>query len=239
MTKERFELARAIVPGARTGAAGSRPTPATVAPAGGPRGLRPTSPRRQLLTGLAALAVGGVPVRQPQAAPAPLLTLAQAAVRLAGGGHVLMIRHARTESGVGDPPGYRLDDCASQRNLSADGRAQAQAIGRALREAGVLVGEVRSSAWCRCRDTAQLAFGAHTVWSPLNSFFDARAAEREHTGPVLALIVAQRAPANRMLVTHQVNITAASGVYASPGQIVALHAPGGAAAAAFTFDPLG
>lgn len=198
----------------------------------------PSSRRQLLMSGTAALVALGLPMRRLQAAQAPLLTLAQAAARLASGGYVLMIRHARTESGVGDPPGYRLDDCASQRNLSADGRAQSQAIGRALREAGVPVGEVRSSAWCRCRDTAQLAFGAHTVWPPLNSFFDARAAEREHTAPVLALVAAQRAPANRLLVTHQVNITAASGVYPSPGQMVALHAPGGVAAAAFTFDPL-
>ena len=58
------------------------------------------------------------------------------AVMLAGGGHVLMMRHAATQPGVGDPPGYRLDDCASQRNLSEQGRAQSRAIGEALRRAG-------------------------------------------------------------------------------------------------------
>ena len=185
----------------------------------------------------AALAAG--PARPQRAAEVPMLSMAQAAVMLAGGGHVLMMRHAATQPGVGDPPGYRLDDCASQRNLSEQGRAQALAIGDALRRARVPLDDVRSSQWCRCRDTAQLAFGEHAVWTPLNSFFDARGDERaRHTEPVWALVAAYRGASNPMLVTHQVNITAASGVFPAPGQIVALQARQGAIMAVFSFNPL-
>ena len=90
-----------------------------------------------------------------------------------------------------------------------------------------------------CRDTAQLAFGEHAVWTPLNSFFDARGDERvRHTEPVWALVAAYRGASNPMLVTHQVNITAASGVFPAPGQIVALQARQGAIMAVFSFNPL-
>ncbi|MCX7272707.1 MAG: histidine phosphatase family protein [Burkholderiales bacterium] len=199
----------------------------------------PTRPSRRhwLLAAPAWLATTGLP-DPASAAEVPMLPLAEAATRLAAGGHVLMMRHARTVAGVGDPPGYRLDDCSSQRNLSDDGREQSRRIGAALRGAGVSIGEVRSSAWCRCRDTATLAFGAHRVWQPLNSFFDGRTSQAEHTAPVLALVLAHRAPEHLMLVTHQVNITAASGVYPAQGQVVALRARAGVATALFTFDPL-
>ena len=90
---------------------------------------------------------------------------------LRAGGCVVLMRHAVTVAGVGDPPGFRLDDCSSQRNLSDAGRQQARALGEAFQRERVQLAEVRSSAWCRCVDTAQLAFGRHTVWAPLNSFF--------------------------------------------------------------------
>lgn len=191
------------------------------------------SRRRDLLG--AAIGWGLLGAMPARADEVPMLSLPEAASRLYAGGYVLMIRHAVTVAGLGDPPGYRLDDCATQRNLSPQGRVQASAAGVALRAAGVPLGEIRSSAWCRCRDTAQLAFGEHSVWAPLNSFFDAPGAQAAHTAPVLALAAAQRAPDNRVLVTHQVNITAAAGIYPAPGQIVALRARGGAA---FTFHPL-
>ena len=166
---------------------------------------------------------GGVAV----AAEPPAVSLAEAARRLEAGGYVLMMRHAQTEPGLGDPAGYRLDDCATQRNLSVEGRAQAGAAGRALRAAGVRLAEVRSSAWCRCRDTARLAFGEHAVWPALNSFFDDRAAGPARTEAVAALARELRPPRNVMLVTHQVNITAASGIYPQVGEIVALAWRGG------------
>ena len=68
---------------------------------------------------------------------------------VARGGHVLFVRHAETTPGVGDPPGFRLEDCATQRNLSGEGRAQARRLGEELKRRGVPVGDVLSSPWCQ------------------------------------------------------------------------------------------
>src|SRR3546814_19163678 len=71
------------------------------------------------------------------------------------GGHVAIMRHA-TAPGFGDPEGFRLNDCSTQRNLSDAGRAQARRIGDAIRAHGVTIGRVLSSRWCRCLETAAL-----------------------------------------------------------------------------------
>lgn len=143
------------------------------------------------------------------------------------GGHVILIRHATTVHGTGDPPGYRLEDCASQRNLSDAGRAEAKRLGQVLRERKVPIGEVRTSLWCRCLDTAQLAFGKAQAWAPLNSFFDrpnmsgpATAAVRQHLANL------KPGPDNLVLVTHQVNISALTGVYPAMGEMVVLKLDG-------------
>ena len=73
---------------------------------------------------------------------------------LRAGGAVVVLRHAQTVPGIGDPPGFRLQDCSTQRNLSEEGRQQARRLGETLRRAGVKVDEVLSSRWCRCLDTA-------------------------------------------------------------------------------------
>lgn len=155
-----------------------------------------------------ALAAGGV-----RAQPADFWT------RLREGGNVVLMRHATTEPGVGDPPDFRLGECATQRNLSAEGREQARRVGEAFRREAIRLDEVRSSAWCRCVDTAQLAFGRHVVWSPINSFFGSASAREAQTREVLTAVRALRAPTNWMLVTHQVNITALTGEYLAMGEV--------------------
>ena len=83
---------------------------------------------------------------------------------LRAGGHVALIRHAATTGGAGDPPGFRLDDCTTQRNLTDRGRAEARRLGERLRAEGIAVGKVLSSQWCRCRETADLMeLGPHEV----------------------------------------------------------------------------
>lgn len=166
----------------------------------------------------------------------PVLDARAAAGRLAAGAHVLMMRHAQTVPGLGDPPGFRVDDCATQRNLSDAGRAQARAIGRELAAAGIRFAQVRTSAWCRCRETAALAFGAASVWPTLNSFFADRAGEAAATAAVHAL-AADAADGHRMLVTHQVNITAVLGVVPAPGEIVAARPLAGRLVARFRIAP--
>lgn len=143
------------------------------------------------------------------------------------GGWVMLMRHERTEAGIGDPPGFRLGDCRTQRNLSAEGRAGATALGQRLRQAQVPLAAVFSSAWCRCTDTARLAFDIqhphyprHQVWPALNSFFQGQGDGSAQTQAVLQRVQAVRAPDNWMLVTHQVNITALTGSFAAMGEVL-------------------
>ena len=75
---------------------------------------------------------------------------------LRAGGHVALMRHADAPGGVGDPPDFRVEDCATQRNLSAKGRADAEKIGLRLKGEGIAFEKILSSPWCRCIDTARL-----------------------------------------------------------------------------------
>jgi len=102
---------------------------------------------------------------------------------VAAGGCAILLRHARTTPGIGDPPGFRLDDCSTQRNLSDAGRAQARRFGHEFERRGIRVDEVRSSRWCRCLDTARLAFPRQAVepLEALDSFFADGTAGRTQT----------------------------------------------------------
>lgn len=146
---------------------------------------------------------------------------------LRDGGHVALMRHA-IAPGVGDPAGFRLDDCTTQRKLSARGRAQARAIGERFRANGIATAAVFSSQWCRCLDTArELALGEVVAFPGLNSFFADRGEEARHTAAVRALIGERaRSPLPLVLVTHQVNITALTGVFPASGEIIVLRVDG-------------
>lgn len=149
-------------------------------------------------------------------------TDAHLVAQLQAGGLVVLIRHAATEPGTGDPPGFRLGDCATQRNLSAAGRAQSHALGEWFAAQQIPIADVRSSRWCRCLDTATQAFAnmaTVTPWPPLDSFFDARHREPEATAAALTALASPLA-GNRVWVTHQVNITALSGIFPAPGELV-------------------
>jgi phosphohistidine phosphatase SixA len=158
---------------------------------------------------------------------APALAMADDALwaKLRGGGFVVMIRHA-TAPGTGDPPGFKLGDCATQRNLSEEGREEARRIGAAFKRERVPVEEVLSSEWCRCRETAALAFGRYVPWPAINSFFSDRAREAQQSAEVRAAAARVAKSANLVLVTHQVNITAVSGVYPASGELVVLQPAG-------------
>lgn len=146
---------------------------------------------------------------------------------LRDGGHVALMRHA-IAPGVGDPAGFRLDDCTTQRKLSAQGRAQARAIGERFRANGIATAAVFSSQWCRCLDTArELALGEVVAFPGLNSFFADRGEEARHTAAVRALIRERaHSPLPLVLVTHQVNITALTGVFPASGEIIVLRVDG-------------
>lgn len=142
---------------------------------------------------------------------------------LRAGGNIVLIRHAIAPGG-GDPPGFRLDDCSTQRNLSEQGRKQARSIGAAFRSRGVPVERVLTSQWCRCKDTAELLDLATVHEYPvLNSFFSDRSTALEQT-EALRRFVAEAAPqGNIVLVTHQVNITELTGVFPSSGEMVVIR----------------
>jgi phosphohistidine phosphatase SixA len=146
---------------------------------------------------------------------------------LAEGGHVAVMRHARAP-GTGDPAGFRLDDCSTQRNLDRTGRDQARRTGQAFRERGVEVARVLSSQWCRCLETAELlALGEVESFPPLNSFFADRASEPAQTQAVRAFLAnADAEGPSLVMVTHQVNITTLAGIFARSGEIVVLRLGG-------------
>jgi phosphohistidine phosphatase SixA len=145
---------------------------------------------------------------------------------LKAGRQVAVVRHASTEPGIGDPPGFRLDDCATQRNLSTAGREEARRIGAAFRDRGVPIGRVLSSRWCRCLETARLAFGTAEPWAPLDSFFDARGREAGQTRRVRMLAGERPVSGNLVLVTHQVNIVALTGIAPVQGEMLVLTPSG-------------
>ncbi len=140
----------------------------------------------------------------------------------AGVGFVVLLRHAATEAGTGDPPGFRLDDCETQRNLSDVGRAQAAQLGDLFRTQGISIRQVLSSQYCRCLETAELMnLGTVEPAPMLNSIFEDRTNEAAQTGQVRQQIFEHRGRAGVLLmVTHAVNIRAVSGVSVRPGEAV-------------------
>lgn len=140
---------------------------------------------------------------------------------LRSGGHIVLIRHAITEPGVGDPPGFTIGNCSTQRNLSAQGRIDATRIGEAFRSRRIAVSEVLSSRWCRCIDTAMLAFGKAKPVPMLDSMFNDREKPAdEKIREVFAWVEKNPAPGNLVLVTHNQNIQALTGVSPASGDMI-------------------
>jgi phosphohistidine phosphatase SixA len=145
---------------------------------------------------------------------------------LRGGGNVVLMRHAVAPGG-GDPPGFRLDDCSTQRNLSDEGRGQARSIGEALRVQRVAVDRVLTSQWCRCRETAELLGLAPVEEYPvLNSFFSDRSTAEAQTEALRRFVAEVELRNNIVLVTHQVNITGLTGVFPASGEMVIVRPDG-------------
>lgn len=131
---------------------------------------------------------------------------------------IVLFRHAEAP-GVGDPDGFRLDDCRTQRNLSAEGQSQARRLGKAFRDRGIAVGAVLTSQWCRTRDTAELAFpGLARDDANFNSFFADSGSAAPQTAAAAATLAAWRGPGVLVVVTHQVNITALTEVVPASGE---------------------
>ena len=143
--------------------------------------------------------------------------------KLASPDYVLLMRHTLAP-GVGDPAHYTLDDCKTQRNLSALGRQQATAVGHWLRKQGIQSAEVHASAWCRCKDTAErLKFEGYKVEPALASFFDDMQQAPIQNQALQRFISAKRHTKGSkalILVTHHVNIQEFSGDNVASGDMV-------------------
>lgn len=141
-------------------------------------------------------------------------------------GDVVLYRHALAPGG-GDPPGFRVGDCSTQRNLSDEGRAQARQIGAALRQRlGTLpVTAVWASPWCRTLDTARLAFPGVMVQpqDAFASFFQTPEREAAALAQARQQLAGWRGPGVLVVVTHQVNITGLTGIFPASGEGVALR----------------
>jgi phosphohistidine phosphatase SixA len=142
---------------------------------------------------------------------------------LKAGGHIALMRHALAP-GTGDPPNFVIDDCSTQRNLSDQGREQARRTGLAFRQRGIAIGRVLSSQWCRCLETAELLdLGSVEPFPMLNSFFRRYERRAEQTTALTEFVNRPVGGPSLILVSHQVNITALTGIFPGSGEIVVIR----------------
>jgi phosphohistidine phosphatase SixA len=141
-------------------------------------------------------------------------------------GYVVLLRHAQTTPGAGDPPGFQLNDCSTQRNLSDEGRKQAVRIGQVFRNRKIPILQVFSSQYCRCLETAQLLnLGDVELFPALNSIFEDRTTATEQTQQVRQQILNhQNTSGVIVMVSHFANIGDVGGVSPQPGEAVVMRA---------------
>lgn len=146
-------------------------------------------------------------------------------------GAVLLMRHTQTTAGVGDPAGWRLERCDSQRNLDASGIAHARRIGQWFASRQLRVTVVRNSPWCRTRDTAMLAFGRQDDWAPLSNIFEDRSGADAQATAVRQYVHALPPGELVVLVSHGVTIShIVGGAGLAAGESVVVRAGTGPAA---------
>lgn len=158
----------------------------------------------------------------PAVAPAFAADEQAAWAALAGGGHIALIRHGNAPPGYGgDPPGFRVDDCKTQRNLDDKGRAQGKALGEAFRSHRVRVDRVLSSPVCRCLDTASL-MAVGTVESSWALVPD-RDPNRPRLRELKEIVSTWRGPGTLVLVSHGYTIEALIGSIPLQAEVVVLR----------------
>ena len=137
------------------------------------------------------------------------------------GGKLIFIRHAYAP-GSGDPKNFNLNDCSTQRNLNYQGREQAEYIGEFFRKNRIKIDRVLSSEWCRCKETAKIAFKNFSTNSFLNSFYSAKYAKnKDNQIKSLSEFVKRfKSDKNLVLITHYVLISEVFNYGPSSGEIV-------------------
>ena len=137
------------------------------------------------------------------------------------GGKIIFIRHA-IAPGNGDPEDFKIDDCSTQRNLSQSGIYQSKLIGLFFKENNIKIDKVFSSEWCRCKDTAEIAFKNYKTFKALNSFYDPKFVENEkkQIKDLKKFIKEWDSDKNIIFVTHYVVILSVLNMGVSSGEIV-------------------
>jgi len=141
--------------------------------------------------------------------------------QLEDGGKLIFIRHAYAP-GNGDPAGFNLNDCSTQRNLSDDGRKQAQRIGEFFTKNKIEIDKVLSSEWCRCKETAKIAFKNYSTNSFLNSFYSSKFSKNKDKQVKAFNYYTKNLESekNLIFVTHYVFISEVLNYGPSSGEIV-------------------
>ena len=138
------------------------------------------------------------------------------------GNKIILIRHSLAPGG-GDPTGFKINDCKTQRNLNREGISQSKKIGKLFKRNKVPIDQVLSSQWCRCKDTAKFAFGEYKEFTALNSTFQTTFNKNEAKQlKELYSFVKKWDGKNKnlVLVTHYSIITAVTNAVPSSGEIV-------------------
>ena len=140
---------------------------------------------------------------------------------LSDDGKIIFIRHAYAPGG-GDPEGFDLSNCASQRNLNSEGIAQSKRIGNFFKENNIKIDKVLSSEWCRCKETALIAFNKSENKNFLNSFFSSKFAKNKdlQIKNLRKFIKDFDGDENLIFVTHYVVISGLLNYSSSSGEIV-------------------
>ena len=141
--------------------------------------------------------------------------------QLEDGGKLIFIRHAYAP-GNGDPNNFNLNDCSTQRNLNSDGRKQARNIGKFFRENKISIYKVLSSEWCRCKETANIAFEKFSTNSFLNSFYSSKYAKNrdKQVEALYDYVKKFKSNQNLIFVTHYVLVSEVLNYGPSSGEIV-------------------
>lgn len=170
-----------------------------------------------VLAALATLLVAG---------PVAADDVQEAWTALVAGGHVALVRHGNAPPGHGgDPPGFKIDDCSTQRNMDDRGRLQAKAVGEAFSQHGVRVDRILSSPWCRCLETARLlGLGA------VESEWTAAASADKSPARLAALkqiVSGWRGPGTLVVVTHALTVQGLVGILPGQAETVVLRPKAG------------
>ena len=137
------------------------------------------------------------------------------------GNKIIFIRHA-IAPGNGDPENFNIKDCSTQRNLDKNGIKQSKKIGFFFKNNKIKIDKVLSSEWCRCKDTAKLAFKNFETFNALNSFYDERfeANETKQINDLKSYINNWQSDKNLIFVTHYVVISSILNTGSSSGEII-------------------